>query len=210
MILCFSTPKSTKILKHAHFTCSRARCLRRRSLRPGPGSCGHGRPHALARQGLAMASSRHFNFLAVVCAAALVVRHPEAQSDAPSFDACGCRGGSGWSITTGRGCCKPGSITQASEQDSCRAYLGNTDCTPMSGAYRLADDESPGAQPPLQPPLPPPPPPPPPPLPAVENVAGGATSAAYRFDACGCVVGSGWSVTTGRGCCMPGACVKGW
>jgi hypothetical protein len=52
-----------------------------------------------------------------------------------AVDACGCRPGFGWSVTTGRGCCKRGSATQPSEEASCRLSLGNTDC----GDARAAD-----------------------------------------------------------------------
>eukprot|EP01049_Picozoa_sp_SAG25_P025694 SAG25_NODE_12366_length_281_cov_0.851648_1_plen_42_part_10 len=39
---------------------------------------------------------------------------------ADDADQCGCTAGFGWSLTTGRGCCKAGSITQASEVASCQ------------------------------------------------------------------------------------------
>ena len=44
-------------------------------------------------------------------------------------DQCGCFSGTGWSIATGTGCCKPGSNTAASEVAGCRLTRGNTDCT---------------------------------------------------------------------------------
>ena len=59
-------------------------------------------------------------------------------------DRCGCPAGTGWSITTGRGCCKPGSFTQAIEEVGCQAARGNSDCTR-------------GAPPPPIRPMPPPP-----------------------------------------------------
>ena len=41
----------------------------------------------------------------------------------------------GGSLATGRGCCKAGSITQASEAVSFQATPGNTDCsTPLVGS----------------------------------------------------------------------------
>ena len=46
-------------------------------------------------------------------------------------DQCGCPAGTGWSVTTGVGCCKPGSWTQASEVASCQATRGNLNCNPM-------------------------------------------------------------------------------
>ena len=53
-------------------------------------------------------------------------------AQARAQDQCGCMPGSGWSVTTGRGCCKPGSNTQPGEIAGCQVARGNTDCT-MNG-----------------------------------------------------------------------------
>jgi hypothetical protein len=89
---------------------------------------------------------------ALLAVAAGLIRGTSAQYT----DACGCQPGTGWSLTTGRGCCKTGSVTQLSEQAGCAAALGNTDC------------------------------------------ATGGLGGASMPDACGCPIGFGWSISTGR------------
>ena len=46
--------------------------------------------------------------------------HSPSLSHSLLQDACGCAAGFGWSITTGRGCCKPGSNTQPAEIAGCQ------------------------------------------------------------------------------------------
>ena len=137
---------------------------------------------------------------------------PKAQP--PAADQCGCLAGFGWSLTTGRGCCKAGSITQPHELAACQAALGNTDCTPPAAASAAADQCGclPGfgwslttgrgcckAGSITQP----------------EELAGcratlgntdcAPAAVAADKDQCGCLAGFGWSLTTGRGCCKAGS-----
>ena len=100
-------------------------------------------------------------------------------------DSCGCLPGSGWSVSTGRGCCKPGSNTQAFEESSCRATLGNTDCTAAAAAE--AEKKAPVSPD------------------AAAGVVSDAAIVAAAVDGCGCTGNFGWSLTTGRGCCKSGS-----
>ena len=54
----------------------------------------------------------------------------EAAPGDDGSDRCGCAAGFGWSVSTGRGCCKYGSLTQDAEVTECQTAFGNTDCAP--------------------------------------------------------------------------------
>jgi hypothetical protein len=122
------------------------------SISTGRGCCKAGSVTQVAEQASCQAARGNMN-----CAAGY------AAVSAPAADACGCPAGTGWSISTGRGCCNAGSVTQLAEEASCQAARGNLDCAAAYGAP-----------------------------------AGGA-------DACGCPAGTGWSISTGRGCCKAGS-----
>ena len=105
-----------------------------------------------------------------------------ADGDLPApADDCGCLAGFGWSVSTGRGCCKKGSVTQEKEVAECQAALGNVQC---DGAAALPQASTGTA----------------------DMAADDTTNAdAAETDGCGCAAGFGWSVTTGRGCCKSGS-----
>ena len=106
-------------------------------------------------------------------------------------DGCGCLPGSGWSVSTGRGCCKPSSNTQDFEESSCQATLGNTDCTAAAAAAPVPEAKAEKKA-----------------SVSADAAAGVVSDAAIRaaaVDGCGCASGFGWSLTTGRGCCKSGS-----
>jgi hypothetical protein len=128
-----------------------------------------------------MGSSPPARLLALLLLLAVAPRDSTPQQGAapPAIDACGCRGGSGWSLATGRGCCAAGSQTVPDQHmSSCRSAMGNTDCAPPGDAN---------------------------PAIAVTPAIGAPAAAGAPNDACGCPTGYGWSLTTGRGCCKPGS-----
>eukprot|EP01047_Picozoa_sp_COSAG01_P038021 COSAG01_NODE_3059_length_6658_cov_3.106178_4_plen_297_part_00 len=147
-----------------------------------------GAPRAAAGQGgsmctgrVGMGSSPPARLLALLLLLAVAPRDSTPQQGAapPAIDACGCRGGSGWSLATGRGCCAAGLLTVPDQHmSSCRSAMGNTDCAPPGDAN---------------------------PAIAVTPAIGAPAAAGAPNDACGCPTGYGWSLTTGRGCCKPGS-----
>jgi hypothetical protein len=128
-----------------------------------------------------MGSSPPARLLALLLLLAVAPRDSTPQQGAapPAIDACGCRGGSGWSLATGRGCCAAGFVTVPDQHmSSCRSAMGNTDCAPPGDAN---------------------------PAIAVTPAIGAPAAAGAPNDACGCPTGYGWSLTTGRGCCKQGS-----
>ena len=128
---------------------------------------------------------------------------------AATEDACGCAPLHGWSNSTGVGCCKLGSVTSPQEETACQgSSYGNTDCdvngvdacgceegfgwsfTTGRGCCKLGSITQEVEE-------------------AVCLVDYGNTECrpeiSVSVDECGCISGTGWSETTGRGCCKPGS-----
>ena len=132
---------------------------------------------------------------------------PTALGPATGPDACGCMPGTGWSVSTGRGCCKPGSNTQPNELETCQADYGNTDCSngnadgcgcPVGTGWSVTTGIGcckPGSLTSQAE------------ITSCRATAGNMDCSApgSNTDKCGCPFGTGWSVTTGRGCCKPGS-----
>ena len=72
---------------------------------------------------------------------------PPSSPEVVLADPCGCPAGYGWSVSTGVGCCKPGSVTSAAAEATCRANLGSMNCVAPSTGHSVEPTAEPSTEP---------------------------------------------------------------